>query len=426
MMNETTISPTLLNMGIKAKKSSKELAKISSRLRNKALEAIAEALGSSHDVIIDANKKDLEIGNSAGLTEVTLDRLMLDSSRLNEICNGVLVVASLPDPIGEEFDARTLENGLRIARRRTPLGVIGSIYESRPNVTADIASLCLKSGNACVLRGGSESVYSNIALATLIRDAIDQVGIPKDCVQILEDQNRSLITQMLTMKEYFDLLIPRGGADLIRFVGENALMPVVTGGVGVCHLYVDKTSDLEMAKDIIRNAKVQRPTVCNALDAVLIHSSVAHDFLPELTKHLEQDGVELRCDSRSLSLLGEEKFPNVTQSDPSDWGTEFLSLILAVRIVDTLDEALEHMDRYGGHSEAIITSDYEVAQRFLNEVDSSAVFVNASTRFNDGGQFGLGAEVAIGTNKLHARGPMGLRELTSYKWVVQGSGQIRE
>ena len=426
MMNEPTISSTLQNMGINAKRSSKELAKISSRLRNKALEAIAEALDSSQNVIIEANQKDIEIGNSVGLTEATLDRLILDSTRLNEIRDGVLAVASLPDPIGEEFDARTLENGLRVARRRTPLGVIGSIYESRPNVTVDISALCLKSGNACVLRGGSESVHSNVALATLVRNTIDEVGIPRDCVQILEDQNRSLISEMLTMKDYFDLLIPRGGADLIRFVGENALMPVVTGGIGVCHLYVDKTSDLEMAKDIIRNAKVQRPTVCNALDAVLIHSSVANELLPELAKHLAGDGVELRCDTRSLSLLGEQQFPNVIQSSPSDWGTEFLSLILAVRIVDNLDEALEHIDQYGGHSEAIITSDYEAAQRFLNEVDSSAVFVNASTRFNDGGQFGLGAEVAISTNKLHARGPMGLRELTSYKWVVQGSGQIRE
>jgi glutamate-5-semialdehyde dehydrogenase len=426
MMNEMAISTGLLNLGINARTASKELAKISSRLKNKALEAIAEILDSHHDAIIQANRKDLEAGNLSGLTEVVLDRLMLDANRLREIRDGVLVVASLADPVGEEFDSRMLANGLRIARRRTPLGVIGSIYESRPNVTVDIASLCLKSGNACVLRGGSESVHSNIALAMLIRKAIGQVGIPEDCVQILEDQDRTLITQMLKMRDYFDLLIPRGGADLIRFVGENALMPVVTGGIGVCHLYVDKTSDLEMAKSIIRNAKVQRPTVCNALDTVLIHSSAAPDLLPDLVRILADDGVELRCDSRSLSLLGEETFPNVIQSKKSDWGNEFLSLVLAVRIVDHLDEALEHIGQYGGHSEAIITNDYEAAQRFLNEVDSAAVFVNASTRFNDGGQFGLGAEVAISTNKLHARGPMGLRELTSYKWVVQGTGQVRE
>ena len=307
-----------------------------------------------------------------------------------------------------------------------PLGVIGAIYESRPNVTVDISVLCLKSGNAVILRGGSEAIHSNTVLARMVRDSIAQAGVPQDAVQFVDSTDRALVERMLSMKEHIDLMIPRGGADFIRFVGEKAQMPVVTGGVGVCHTYVDVDADVENAVAIAYNAKVQRPTVCNALDTLLVHSGVAPVYLPAIAQEWAKAGVEMHCDLRALSILGPSEVLNLKPAIDEDWGMEFLSLTAAVKVVDSLEEALEHIERYGsGHSEAIITEDYSKAMRFLDDVDAAVVYVNASTRFSDGSQFGLGAEVAISTNKMHARGPMGLRELTSYKWTVLGTGQVR-
>ena len=339
----------------------------------------------------------------------------------------VRTVTSLPDPVGETFDMRTLPNGLQVGRRRVPLGVIGAIYESRPNITVDISVLCFKSGNAVILRGGSEAIHSNTALANLVRDAIAEAGAPRDAVQFVGATDRALVEQMLAMKEHIDLLIPRGGADFVRYVGEKAQMPVITGGVGVCHTYVDKDANLESAVAIAYNAKVSRPTVCNALDTLLVHSEAAPKCLPAIAREWAKAGVEMHCDLRALSILGPSEALNLKPATEEDWGTEFLSLTASVKVVDSMDEALEHIEQYGsGHSEAIVTEDYSSAMRFLDDVDAAAVLVNASTRFTDGGQLGLGAEVAISTNKMHARGPMGLRELTSYKWTILGTGQVRD
>ena len=308
----------------------------------------------------------------------------------------------------------------------SPLGVIGAVYESRPNVTIDISSLCLKSGNAIILRGGSDAINSNTALASLVKDSIADAGIPDDAVQVMETTDRAVVGQMLTAKGIIDLLIPRGSQALINRVASEATIPAITGGVGVCHTYVDGQADLDMALDVVDNAKVSRPSVCNALDTVIVHSETAQKFLPALAKRWEDVGVEMRCDMRALSILGSSNGARAVQVSEKDWQTEHLSLTAGVRVVDSLDEALEHIEQYGsGHSEAIVTEDYAAAMRFLDEVDAGAVFVNASTRFNDGGQFGLGAEVAISTDKMHARGPMGLKELTSYKWTVLGDGHIR-
>ena len=324
---------------------------------------------------------------------------------------------------------RSMPNGLQVGRRRVPLGVVGVIYESRPNVTVDISTLCLKSGNAVILRGGSDTIDSNTALANVIRQAVAEAGAPEDAVQLFQSTDRELVGRMLEAREYIDLLIPRGGQELINRVARDAKMPAITGGVGVCHTYVDKEANLDMAADIVFNAKVQRYSVCNAMDTLLVHSAVAPAYLPKMASRFAEAGVEMRCDRRALSLLGPSNGGGALQVLPAsedDWSTEFLALIAGVRVVDSLDDALDHIQTYGsGHSDAIVTEDYSAAMRFVDEVDSSAVFVNCSTRFNDGGQFGLGAEVAISTNKFHARGPMGLKELTSYKWTVMGTGQVR-
>ena len=336
---------------------------------------------------------------------------------------------TLPDPVGEILEMRVVPNGLQVGRRRVPLGVVGVIYESRPNVTVDISTLCLKSGNAVILRGGSDTINSNTALANVIREAVSDAGVTADAVQLFESTDRELVGRMLKAREYIDLLIPRGGQELINRVASDATMPAITGGVGVCHTYVDGEADLDKAADIVFNAKVQRYSVCNAMDTMIVHSSVAPGFLPVMADRFAEAGVEMRCDRRALSLIGPTDGVGglkTTAATEEDWSTEFLALISGVRVVDSLDEALEHIEKYGsGHSDAIVTEDYSAAMRFLDEVDSSAVFVNCSTRFNDGGEFGLGAEVAISTNKFHARGPMGLRELTSYKWTVMGNGQVR-
>jgi len=321
---------------------------------------------------------------------------------------------------------RTLPNGLLIGKKRVPLGVIGAICESRPNVTIDISALCLKSGNAIILRGGKEVIRSNSALVKVVQEACKRAGMPDGAVNFIENTDRALVNEMLKMRGIIDLLIPRGGAGLIKFVTENAAMPVVSGGVGVCHTYVDKSADVAKAVAIAFNAKVQRPSVCNALDTLLVHADVAQNYLPLVAAEWAKAGVEMHCDERALAILKSNPSLKLVPATDEDWGKEFLSLVAAVKVVDSLDEALEHIERYGsGADEAIVTEDYSAAMRFLNEVDAACVYVNASTRFTDGGQFGLGAEVAISTQKMHARGPIGVKELTSYKWIIFGSGQVR-
>jgi len=402
------------------------MAYLSTEVKNKALHNISDDLLAKKDEILSANQIDYKQAEASGMNAAMLDRLMLDSSRLEAIAQDVLTVASLPDPVGEVFDMRTLPNGLLIGRKRVPLGVIGAIYESRPNVTVDISVLCLKSGNAIILRGGTEAVHSNSALARVIQQAIVRAGVPDGAVQFIENTDRSLVNQMLKMRDFIDLIVPRGGAGLIKLVTENATMPVVSGGIGVCHTYVDNSADVKKAVAIAFNAKVQRPTVCNALDTLLVHADIAQRCLPLVAAEWAKAGVEMHCDERALAILKSDTSLKLVPATDEDWGKEFLSLVAAVRVVDSLDEALDHIERYGsGHSEAIITEDYQAAMRFLNEVDAACVYVNASTRFTDGGQFGLGAEVGISTQKFHARGPLGVKELTSYKWIIFGSGQVR-
>ena len=424
-----TMTDELVHKGEAAKIAARQLAKVSGGVRNQALLNIADRVVDEQDAILDANRIDLDAGRQKGLPEYYLDRMMLDLERLEAIASDVRSVASLPDPVGEIIEMRSMPNGLQVGRRRVPLGVVGVIYESRPNVTVDISTLCLKSGNAVILRGGSDTINSNTALADVIRQAVAEAGAPENAVQLFQSTDRQLVGRMLEAREYIDLLIPRGGQDLINRVARDAKMPAITGGVGVCHTYVDSEADLDMAADIVFNAKVQRYSVCNAMDTLLVHSTVAPAYLPKIASKFAEVGVEMRCDRRALSLLGLSNGGGALQVIPAskdDWSAEHLALIAGVRVVDSLDDALDHIQTYGsGHSDAIVTEDYSAAMRFVDEVDSSAVFVNCSTRFNDGGQFGLGAEVAISTNKFHARGPMGLKELTSYKWTVMGSGQIR-
>jgi glutamate-5-semialdehyde dehydrogenase len=412
--------------GKAAKAASRKLAFLSTEVKNKALVNIAEALIDKRDEILAANKIDYEEAKASGMSEAMLDRLMLSPSRLEGMAQDTRTVAALPDPVGEMFDMRTLPNGLQIGKKRVPLGVIGALYESRPNVTIDISCLCLKSGNAVILRGGKEAINSNTALARATQEACDRASVPQGAIQLIESTERTLVNHMLKMKGIIDLIIPRGGASLIKLVSENAAMPVLTGGIGVCHTYVDKNADLDKAVAIAYNAKVQRPTVCNALDCLLVHSQAAAAYLPVIAKEWAKAGVEMHCDKRALATLKPIQSLKLVPAVDEDWGKEFLSLTAAIKVVDSLDEALEHIEKYGsGHSEAIVTEDYSAAMRFLNEVDAACVYANASTRFTDGGQFGLGAEIGISTQKFHARGPMALKELTSYKWIILGSGQVR-
>jgi len=412
--------------GRAAKAASRRMAYLSAEIKNRALHNISDDLLATKDEILAANQIDYKEAKASGMTAAMLDRLMLSASRLKAIARDVLAVAALPDPVGEVFDMRTLPNGLQIGRKRVPLGVIGAIYESRPNVTIDISVLCLKSGNAIILRGGKEAIYSNSVLAKVVQDAATRAGVPDGAVQFIENTDRALVDKMLKMRDFIDLIVPRGGAGLINLVTKKATMPVLSGGVGVCHTYVDKSADIDKAVAIAFNAKVQRPTVCNALDTLLVHADIAERYLPLAAAEWAKAGVEMHCDERALSILKSNSSLKLEPATSQDWGKEFLSLVAAVKIVDSLDEALEHIERYGsGHSEAIITEEYQAAMRFLNEVDAACVYVNASTRFTDGGQFGLGAEVGISTQKFHARGPLGVRELTSYKWIIFGSGQVR-
>jgi glutamate-5-semialdehyde dehydrogenase len=428
----------IIALGQRAKAASRLLARASAAQKNAALHAIADGLQRSQAEILAANALDLADGQAASLSPALLDRLMLDPSRLAGIAADTRSVAALPDPVGQEFDGRLLPNGLRIARRRTPLGVLGVIYEARPNVTIDIAALSLKTGNAAILRGGKETLRSNLALVAVIQAALEQTGLPADAVLYIEDTDRSLIVELLRLDAYVDMIIPRGGAALHKLCRQQATVPVMTGGLGICHLFVDATADQAKSVEIIHNAKTQRPSVCNALDTVLVHRAVAAEFLPRMAARLAADGVELRADPTALLILEralalpadrspftDHRLP-LTPAGPDDFDQEWMRLVLGIKVVGGLDEAMEHIAQHStSHSDGILTENHANAMRFVNEVDSAAVFVNASTRFNDGGQLGLGAEVAVSTQKLHARGPMGLQELTTYKWVVFGEGQVR-
>jgi glutamate-5-semialdehyde dehydrogenase len=422
----TTVASELLNKALAARKAARELRSLTTEKKNAVLEAVAAVLTQDTGAIVKANGLDMDAGRKAGLSDSLLDRLMLNEERLSDIAADVRTIVTLPEPIGEVIDESTLPNGIHVERRRVPLGVIGAIYESRPNITIDLSVLCLKSGNAVILRGGKEAVHSNLALSNLVRQALESAGVTPDAVQFIEDTDRALVGQMIKLNEHIDLIIPRGSETLIHYVRDNASVPAITGGIGVVHTYVDETADAHNATEIVFNAKVQRPSVCNALDTVLIHSASAPAILPQIASKLTAAGVEIRCDERALSQLGPVDGSLIKAAGPEDFGKEFLDLVVSVKVVDSLDEAIEHIETHGsGHTEAIITENADAATRFVDEVEASLVLVNASTRFNDGGQLGLGAEVAISTNKLHARGPMGLRELTSYKWIAIGSGQVR-
>ncbi|MCD6453014.1 MAG: glutamate-5-semialdehyde dehydrogenase [Dehalococcoidales bacterium] len=412
--------------GKAAKAASRKMAYLPTEVKNNALRNIAGDLLAKKDDILAANRIDRQEAEASGMGTAMLDRLLLSPERLEAIAQDVLAVAALPDPVGEVFDMRTLPNGLQLGRKRVPLGVIGAIYESRPNVTVDISALCLKSGNAIILRGGKEAIHSSYALAKVVQAAATRAGVPDGAVQFVENTDRALVGHLLKMNDVIDLVIPRGGAGLIKLVKENAVMPVVSGGIGVCHTYVDKSADVAKAVAIAYNAKVQRPTVCNALDTLLVHQDIAQRCLPLVATEWAKAGVEMHCDERSLDILKSDSSLKLVAATDDDWGKEFLALVAAIKVVDSLDEALAYIEHYSsGHSEAIITEEYEPAMRFLNEVDAACVYVNASTRFTDGSQFGLGAEVGISTQKFHARGPLGVRELTTYKWIILGSGQVR-
>ncbi len=425
MIKESVINE-LIEKGKVARIAARKLAFTPTTIKNKALANIAKSIIDRQGEILSANTKDLDYAKSSGIDKSMLDRIMLSPSRLEAISAGVRKIIALPDPIGEMYDLHLAENGLQIGRKRVPLGVIGAIYESRPNVTIDISALCLKSGNAVILRSGKESINSSVLLAHIAQDACDQSGLPVGAIQIIESTDHALVNHMLKMRDMIDLMIPRGGASLIKLVRENAAMPVIAGGIGVCHTYVDKDADLDKAVAIIRNAKTQRPSVCNALDCILIHENVIKTYLPVIAAKLAKDKVELHCDEISMDILKPIASLNLVKAVEEDWGKEYLSLKASIKVVTSLDGALEHIEKYGsGHSEAIISENYSTAMRFINEVDAASVYANASTRFTDGEVFGLGAEIGISTQKFHARGPMGLREVTSYKWIIFGDGQIR-
>lgn len=412
---------SLIELGKAAKKAAPVLATASEQQKNEALLKIADALIRNSDRILDQNRIDLETARQNGLPDHMLDRLALNLRRLEDMALGVRHVASLKDPIGEVLSMTKRPNGLIIGKQRVPLGVIAIIYESRPNVTVDAASLCIKSGNATILRGGKEAFLSNKVLTDIVRECLDNAGLPSDCVAMVEDTSRESATKLMQLTGYVDVLIPRGGAGLIRSVVENAKVPVIETGVGNCHIYVDSEADLKMAEDILFNAKCQRPSVCNAAETLIVAEAVADKFLPAAKKRLDDKSVEWRGCEKTRRIL-----PNIGVATEEDYYTEYNDYILAVKVVGDVGEAIEHITHYGsGHSEAIVTSNYFTSQRFLKEVDAACVYVNASTRFTDGFVFGLGAEIGISTQKMHARGPMGLNELTSIKYIVYGEGQVR-
>lgn len=413
---------TLNEIGANAKAASRLLANAGAAQKNRALAAIAAQLRRRAPQILEANAADLGAARASGTRQTMLDRLALSEARVDSMAQGMEEVAALDDPTGRIDAGWTRPNGLRILKKRVPLGVLGIIYEARPNVTADAAALSLKAGNACILRGGKEALRSNLAVAEAIRAGLKEAGLPEDCVQVLDDTSRETAREMMRLNAYIDVLIPRGGAGLIRSVVENATVPVIETGTGNCHVYIDDSADLGMGARIILNAKASRPSVCNAAETLLVHRAVAEAFLPMAKKLLDTKQVQLRGCPATRAILGDAVAP----AGEEDWKTEYLDYILAVKVVDGIDEAIRHINTYGtGHSEAIVTENYNHAEQFLQQVDAAAVYVNASTRFTDGGEFGFGAEIGISTQKLHARGPMGLDALTTVKYLVYGSGQVR-
>jgi len=422
----------LTEMGKRARAAAQGLAKASHERKNAVLESLAAELHGRAGAILEANRQDILDGEKSGLTPALIERLTLTPERLEAIAADLRTVLQLPDPVGEVFDERLMPNGLQVRKQRVPLGVLGVIYESRPNVTIDVAGLAIKSGNAAILRGGSETLRSNRQLVGAIHAALEANGLPADAIQFINDPDRARVLELLHMHDYVDMLIPRGGAQLHAFCRQNSRIPVITGGIGVCHLFVDASADLLAAEQVIENAKIQRPTVCNALDTVLVHRQVAAGFLPSLVARLEKKGVSFRASGTALPFLlpagssASELPASVTPAADGDFDTEWLSLVLGLKVVESLDEAIEHIAAHStAHSDGILTADQANAERFVAEVDSAVVYVNASTRFTDGSQLGLGAEVAISTQRLHARGPMALRELTTYKWVVTGDYHVR-
>ncbi|MEE0568340.1 glutamate-5-semialdehyde dehydrogenase [Clostridium sp.] len=412
---------SLISLGKKAKEASYILGNLSSKDKNDALYAMADFLIENSKVIIEANKKDLETSRIKGTSESMLDRLALNEARIEGMANGLRQVAALEDPVGEVLGMWTRPNGLQIGKKRVPMGVIGIIYEARPNVTSDAAGLCFKSGNAVILRGGSEAINSNKAIAEALREGLKSVGLVEDAVQLVEDTSREVATEMMKLNDYIDVLIPRGGAGLIKAVVNNATVPVIETGTGNCHIYVDEDCDFEMAKNIIINAKTSRPSVCNAAEKLLINEKIAGKFMPIIFEELRENGVEIRGDE-SLKALDD----SVILASEEEWYNEYLDYTIGVKIIKDIDEAINHINKFGsGHSEAIVTKSYEASQIFLQKVNAAAVYVNASTRFTDGEEFGFGAEIGISTQKLHARGPMGLKELTTIKYIIFGNGQIR-
>lgn len=411
----------LEQMGKSAKVASRTLAVATTTQKNNALKAIAKALIDNADEIIKANDIDISNARQNGISDTMVDRLRLTKERISDISDSVLKVADLDDPVGKIKDGYTRPNGLQISKVTVPMGAIGIIFESRPNVTVDAAVLCLKSGNATILRGGKEAINSNIALSNIMRDAIKSTGLDENCVQLISDTSRETATALMKLDKYLDLLIPRGGAGLIRSVVENSTVPVIETGTGNCHIFVDESADLDIAAQIVNNAKTQRPSVCNACESLLVHSAIADKALPKINELFKEHNVKILGCQKTCDVL-----ENAELATDNDYATEFLDYIISVKVVDSIDEAIEHITEYStGHSECIVTNSHINAQKFVSMIDSAAVYVNASTRFTDGGEFGLGAEIGISTQKLHARGPMGLSELTSTKFIIQGNGQIR-
>jgi glutamate-5-semialdehyde dehydrogenase len=426
---------SILEICQSARTAARQLALAPTSQKNGALLRLAALLGERQTDILSANQADIEAGRQSGLTPALLDRLTLNEARLSGIAADLGDVAGLSDPVGEAFDATNLPNGLRVRRQRVPVGVLAVIYESRPNVTIDVSGLALKTGNAVILRGGKETITSNRALVSLVRQALAENNLPGQAVQFIDDPDRQLVVELLKMHQYIDMVIPRGGAALHQMCREISQIPVITGGIGICHLFVDQSADLERALPVIRNAKIQRPSVCNALDTVLVHRAVAKSFLPRLVEALTADGVTFRATPEAYAILAHslsapegvgQSAGSVIAAGPEDFDTEWLALVLGLQVVGGLDEAMAHIAAHStAHSDGILTNDLDNARRFVAEVDSAAVYVNASTRFTDGGQLGLGAEVAVSTQRLHARGPMGLQELTTYKWVIEGDYHVR-
>lgn len=411
----------LEEIGSRAKEVSRVLNNLGSTPKNEGLKAVAQALLDGKEEILEANQKDVQAAVAKGMNPGLVDRLSLNDARIQAMAEGLLQVASLDDPVGEVISMKPRPNGLLIGQKRVPLGVIGMIYEARPNVTADAFGLCFKSGNAVILKGGSDALKSNKAIVVQIREGLKSAGFPEDAVQLIESTDREVTRQFMRLNEYLDVLIPRGSAGLIRSVVENSTVPVIETGTGNCHIFVDESADLDMALNIIFNAKTQRIGVCNACESLVVHRAVAEEFLPLLKARLDEKQVEIRADKEACAMVD-----GFVPAAEEDWGREYLDYNLSLKLVDSIDEAIAHINRYNTkHSEAIITSDYANAQRFLNEIDAAAVYVNASTRFTDGFEFGFGAEIGISTQKLHARGPMGLKELTTTKYIIYGNGQVR-